>query len=119
MHSLNSPHNKTEERKKLLAISGTDARLLHLKNKVATMATHVISGSPPLDAVRQQKKALRTLVRRQLRALPPLAKQEEGMDGSRPLQKLSRPLLLVPMNPKLSTHGWLSENGLLGGAGNG
>jgi hypothetical protein len=94
-------------------------RLLHLTNKVATMATHVIPGSPPLDAVRQQKKALRTLVRRQLRALPPLAKQQEGMDGSRPLQKLSCPLLLVPMNPKLFTHGWLSENGLLGGAGNG
>ncbi|KAH9550052.1 hypothetical protein CY35_10G053000 [Sphagnum magellanicum] len=52
-------------------------RLLHLKNKVATMATHVIPGSAPLDAVRQQKKALRTLVRRQLRALPPLAKQQE------------------------------------------
>jgi 5-formyltetrahydrofolate cyclo-ligase len=62
-------------------------RRLHLCKLIATIAaTHaVIPGSPPpppapapaLDALRQQKKALRTLVRRQLRALPPLAKQQE------------------------------------------
>jgi 5-formyltetrahydrofolate cyclo-ligase len=64
-------------------------RRLHLCKLVATIAAKhvVIPGSPspppppppppPLDALRQQKKALRTLVRRQLRALPPLAKQQE------------------------------------------
>jgi hypothetical protein len=32
VHSLNNPHKKTEERKKVIAISGTDARqaMLHI-----------------------------------------------------------------------------------------
>lgn len=45
---------------------------------VRTMATSGITPSTALDAIRQQKKALRTLVRRQLRNLSPDVKHQEG-----------------------------------------
>ena len=45
---------------------------------VRTMATSGITPSTALDAIRQQKKALRTIVRRQLRNLSPDVKHQEG-----------------------------------------
>jgi hypothetical protein len=42
------------------------------------MATSGITPSTALDAIRQQKKALRTIVRRQLRNLSPDVKHQEG-----------------------------------------
>jgi len=44
---------------------------------VRTMATSGITPSTALDAIRQQKKALRTIVRRQLRNLSPDVKHQE------------------------------------------
>ena len=49
---------------------------------VRTMATSGFTPSTALDAIRQQKKALRTIVRRQLRNLSPDVKHQEGKPPS-------------------------------------
>jgi len=45
---------------------------------VTTMATLNKPGETAVDSVRQQKKALRTIVRRELRNFSPETKREEG-----------------------------------------